>query len=314
MILLISEEGDTTTYEVLQWIKFYGKKYVRINQEDEVFVALIDFESEDIIIRIKDVEINLKDVKFTWYRRGFFDFKLAYFLELEREAIKKTIKEESSFLNTFIMRFLTKQTININDYFTSHNNKLITLLEAKTVGLKIPNTYITSYSKELRNIDIGLITKSMGAHYIAVNNENSTIEMAYTEKVKLAAEECFFPSLFQEEIIKKLEIRTFFFLNRFYSMAIFSQSNDKTRTDFRKYDNVAPNRTVPFKLPASIERQLLELLRRLKLNCCSIDLIQNSNGEYVFLEVNPIGQFGMVSKPCNYYLEKIVANKLTDYE
>jgi hypothetical protein len=33
-------------------------------------------------------------------------------------------------------------------------------------------------------------------------------------------------------------------------------------------------------------------------------------GEYVFLEVNPIGQFGMVSAPCNYNLEKKIAQYL----
>ena len=32
--------------------------------------------------------------------------------------------------------------------------------------------------------------------------------------------------------------------------------------------------------------------------------------EFVFLEVNPVGQFGWVSKNCNYYLEKKIALKL----
>ena len=30
----------------------------------------------------------------------------------------------------------------------------------------------------------------------------------------------------------------------------------------------------------------------------------------VFLEVNPVGQFGMVSLPCNYQLEKRIAQYL----
>ena len=39
-------------------------------------------------------------------------------------------------------------------------------------------------------------------------------------------------------------------------------------------------------------------------------MIQSDKNELVFLEINPVGQFGMVSSPCNYYLEKKVASKL----
>ena len=42
----------------------------------------------------------------------------------------------------------------------------------------------------------------------------------------------------------------------------------------------------------------------------SIDLIRSTEKEYVFLEVNPSGQFEMVSLPCNYHLEEKIANYL----
>jgi D-alanine-D-alanine ligase-like ATP-grasp enzyme len=46
------------------------------------------------------------------------------------------------------------------------------------------------------------------------------------------------------------------------------------------------------------------------LNTGSIDIIKDNNGEYIFLEVNPVGQFGMTSIPCNFYLEKKIAEYL----
>ncbi len=49
---------------------------------------------------------------------------------------------------------------------------------------------------------------------------------------------------------------------------------------------------------------------KLDLNCGSIDMIVNTKNEFIFLEVNPVGQFGMVSEPCNYFLEKKVAEFL----
>lgn len=51
-------------------------------------------------------------------------------------------------------------------------------------------------------------------------------------------------------------------------------------------------------------------MNSLNLNTGSIDLIVDTQDNYYFLEINPVGQFGMVSQPCNYYLEKKVAEYL----
>ena len=93
-------------------------------------------------------------------------------------------------------------------------------------------------------------------------------------------------------------------------MAIFSSKNQKTKTDFRNYDLVNPNRYIPYVLPKNITQKLANLMNDLNLSTGSIDMIRDSSGRYIFLEVNPIGQFGMVSKPCNYNLEKLVAQVL----
>ena len=96
----------------------------------------------------------------------------------------------------------------------------------------------------------------------------------------------------------------------FFSMAIFSQSNSKTKIDFREYDNEIPNRCVPYILPKYIEKLLLKFSKKVGLNSGSFDLIKTVDDNYVFLEVNPAGQFGMVSYPCNYFLEEKIANHL----
>lgn len=47
----------------------------------------------------------------------------------------------------------------------------------------------------------------------------------------------------------------------------------------------------PYQLPQSIEAKLLELMKKLGLNYGAIDLILTPNNEYVFLEINPVGEF-----------------------
>jgi len=98
--------------------------------------------------------------------------------------------------------------------------------------------------------------------------------------------------------------------NTFYPMAIFSQNDEKTKVDFRNYNLQRPNRKTPYELEKSIENKLYALVKEMGLTSGSLDLIRTIDDRYVFLEVNPIGQFGMTSTPCNYFLEEKIAKNL----
>jgi D-alanine-D-alanine ligase-like ATP-grasp enzyme len=93
-------------------------------------------------------------------------------------------------------------------------------------------------------------------------------------------------------------------------MAIFSQQNEQTSIDFRKYSTERPNRCVPHQLPKEIEHKISTFMKAVRLNTGSIDMVVTPTLEYVFLEVNPIGQYGMTSFPCNYNLDFKIAEFL----
>ena len=116
--------------------------------------------------------------------------------------------------------------------------------------------------------------------------------------------------MFQEYIEKLYEIRAFYLDGNFYCSAIMSQNDSRTKVDFRNYNIEKPNRTPSYKLPIDLEEKISQLMACLNLNSGSIDLLVDVSGNYIFLEVNPIGQFGQVSKPCNYFLEMEVAKHL----
>lgn len=201
----------------------------------------------------------------------------------------------------------------LNNPFSEENlNKIYVLNKAKDFGIKIPYSRIVSNKIEILKIMKNypdLIVKPL-SECIFLHTENDSFKML-TKKINKKdmkeIPEVFFPSLIQERIDKILEIRAFYFNDKFYSMAIFSQENKKTTEDFRNYDDDTPNRTVPYQLPITVEEKLILLMKFFKFRIGSIDLLLNKNNEYIFLEVNPEGQFGMVSYPCNYYLEKEIA-------
>jgi glutathione synthase/RimK-type ligase-like ATP-grasp enzyme len=69
---------------------------------------------------------------------------------------------------------------------------------------------------------------------------------------------------------------------------------------------------VPYRVPDEVASKVVTLMNRLDLETGSLDLIRAVDGKTYFLEVNPVGQFGMVSKPCNYHLERRVAEYLME--
>ena len=96
---------------------------------------------------------------------------------------------------------------------------------------------------------------------------------------------------------------------KIWSFAIFSQKDEQTKIDFRRYNIKNPNRNVRYNLPTEIERKIDILMKSLDLNCGSLDFLKNAD-KYYFLEVNPIGQFLGLSAKCNYSLEREIASYL----
>jgi hypothetical protein len=63
-------------------------------------------------------------------------------------------------------------------------------------------------------------------------------------------------------------------------------------------------------LPKHIEEKLILIMDRMSFNTGSIDMIYDLEGNYIFLEINPVGQYGMTSVPCNYNLDFEIAKSL----
>jgi glutathione synthase/RimK-type ligase-like ATP-grasp enzyme len=190
------------------------------------------------------------------------------------------------------------------------------IFEANRLGLSTPETAIVSTRAELaaflekhdRVITKGILRNSFGK-FLKFNIGCLTKLVTQTELNNVT--ETFGLSLIQQYIEKYCELRIFYLDGIFYPCAIFSQSDENTKIDFRQYDSANPIRIVRFTLPEGIQSALILLMQRLNLSSGSIDMILTSQNEYYFLEVNPIGQFGFISHKCLYNLESKIAEYLT---
>ena len=313
-VLIISEANDLSTDDVIGWLFYNNIDVIRINNDDfpqlDICSILNNGNFEQAFI-YKGQRINLSDFGSIWYRRGQLvvqnNSDTAFFGNFtNQENIKLTEHFDQNAAGIF----------QINKYQDNYINKLNVLVAAQKEGLNIPNTYIVTSKDQLPDYRTKkYITKSISEMGHKFSYSDYIVE--YFATVCLLNEiknipENFFPSLIQEFVEKRLEIRSFYLHGEFRSMAIFSQQNKKTEVDFRNYDHEKPNRCVPFNLPREIENKLDSLMQKLNINSGSIDLILTPQGEYFFLEVNPIGQFQWLSKNCNYRIEELIAKTLAN--
>lgn len=347
MNLILSQDSDISTGGVCEWFYAGNIEFQRINV-DSIGLDQIDYNkitAEKLSSYLKpyyslengynyslsnnnstDIFGFLGSYHSIWYRRPNMNLKnIQVWLDENSaqsqpltEKIKINKKNELKNLYEFILSEIIceKQLGGLDNSM----NKLKVLALAKKVGIVIPETMIVSNKTVLENFkdrfENGIITKSIYEAIHCIDDNGGNIHLSYTLKLEDThlerVPDSFSPSLIQENLDKEYEIRAFYINKDFYAMAIFSQNNQKTKTDFREYDYKNPNRTVPFKLPAALKNKLTRLMGLLDLNCGSIDLVKTKNGDIVFLEINPVGQFGMVSAPCNYNLEFQIFKHLTN--
>lgn len=324
MIFVCSDSTDFSTTHVIKWINYLGGSYIRFNENDKIrflkTIGLTDFLFELQTETSKKI-FKFSEIKSYWYRRGGMS---PNFDRVENHTpyskdINHYLSNEYFAVSDFMENLLESKTAHrIGKRSFNLINKLNLLQKASELQLDVPDTLITTSKADLlefyiKNKTRGIITKD-AHHPLTINFSKTELGVFYTSEVLLSHITClpesFFLTKFQEKLDKDFEIRTFFLNDKTYSVAIFSQSDSKTKLDFRRYNFTKPNRTPPYNLPDIVKLKLLRLMKNIGLNSGSIDIVYTKDERFVFLEVNPIGQFYQVSYPGNYNIEKVIADYL----
>jgi ATP-GRASP peptide maturase of grasp-with-spasm system len=319
MILIISSDDDLTTNDVIDWLRHFDAEFIRISDESKVRIlhSEINNDKSDSLIEMDGKVVSLSEIKSCWYRRSWFSISKWGMQSSDNDlnqSINRQLFEENVYLEDFIENYLKNRMLNFKD--DNKLNKLSALKIAVEVGLKIPDSIVTTLKSDVQKFaekhDFKVISKNFSPGIFAYYKDFivGTLTMQVSKEMVENLNDTFHPILLQEQINKEFELRIFFLNGEMYASAIMSQNDETTKVDFRNYNFEKANRTPPFELPNNLKERLTKLMSLLNLNSGSIDLLVNDSDEYIFLEVNPIGQFSQVSTPCNYYLEKKVADSL----
>ncbi|GEM_PF-426899 len=322
-ILILTEATDITADKVCQWLHYYKTGFLRLNTDiEDVWVDGIDMDGTSVTIRIGHHSgvYNLDSFHLIWFRRGQLISKVQEVAndlfpedELINTQINNHLQQELRVLNEFIYRHIPKTVATINNPSRYNINKLECLYEAAKRGLKTPTTWVTHRKEQLVRVRHrrAVITKNISDILICHSDRffMSQSTMTVRDKDVDRANARFFPSLFQETIYKKADIRVFFFLGRIFSTAVYSPMN-ADQIDFRAANNIV---VVPYALPVREAGKLLDLAESLGLESGSADFLLDKKDNLTFLEINPVGQIDFVSHLSNLYIEKEIAKMIIEY-
>ena len=129
----------------------------------------------------------------------------------------------------------------------------------------------------------------------------------------IAASPTLVPSIVQPELKKESDLRVTVAGEAVFPVALLSQQSPETSTDWRTWDiteglELAHQR---FDLPNNVQQLCLDLNRRLGLNFSCIDLVLTTDGEFVFLEINPNGQWAWIESMVGMPVRDAIIDHLT---
>ncbi len=188
---------------------------------------------------------------------------------------------------------------------------------AQEIGFEIPETIISNspegVEKFMHNLNLEYVAlKPVETPWIK-STDNSFL--FFTKKIhknrisewRKQIQVC--PVILQEYIEKSVELRITVIDNQVFPCAIHSQRSELTKEDWRKYDiDNTPHET--FQLPEDIKQKCVALLKNLGIRFGCIDMILTPENRYVFLEINPAGQWLWIEELTGLSISKTLTHAL----
>ncbi|MEH2078323.1 MAG: MvdD family ATP-grasp ribosomal peptide maturase [Nostoc sp.] len=297
LIITFSEDNNSIPL-VIKEIEARGEKAFRFDTDrypTEVKLDIYQGDSERVIITDGEHKLDLSEVSSVWYRRMRYGAKIPktmdkQFRDASIEETRRTVRGMIASLQGF--HFDKMSNVDVA------NNKQLQLQIAQKVGLITPRTLTSNNPEAVKQFaqecKQGIVTKMLSS--FAIYDEQGRENVVFTSPVTNDDLENmeglrFCPMTFQENIPKALELRTTIVGHRVFTASVDSQSLDGSTYDWRKEGKALVKNWQPYELPEDVEKKLLNIMAHFGLNYGAIDIIVTPDGQHVFLEVNPVGEF-----------------------
>ncbi|HEY0734383.1 MAG TPA: hypothetical protein VGD69_05715 [Herpetosiphonaceae bacterium] len=291
MILLISHLADSHATTVLSYLARLGADTLlfdtaRFPQEIRLDITHASGSPSSISAAVDGSRYDLSTTRVVWWRRPQ-PFDIA--ADLVSGEDRSFAYSECHAAIMGLWACLDAYWINNPERDEVAARKAYQLKIASGLGLRVPRTLISNDPERVAAFIEA--EGSAGTIYKAF----SATERAWRETRLLRPEERghldavrFAPVIFQEHIRADIDLRITVIGDAIFAAEIHSGETDY-RVDFRMTMHQATIRT--HTLPDAVVAQLRALMAALGIVYGAIDMRLTPDGEYVFLEVNPAGQW-----------------------
>ena len=247
----------------------------------------------------QDGMVDAGDVGAVWYRRPRSVRVPALVHEADREY---AYNECSELYRGFA--FAPRDAFWVNPIASQNisSNKVLQLRLARTLGLRIPETLVSNMPSEVREFVTAnrAVYKPMrGASWLVEGKVHGT----YTTPVSpedLPSDELLraCPGIYQALVRKSFEVRAQFFGHTCVAVKIDSNAMEYGEYDWRRHQTTSNPNAERIDLPADVSERCLGMMRELDIVAGAFDFIVDEDDNWVFLEVNPVGQFAFLELWC----------------
>lgn len=308
-VLIVTNSNDLHADIIEQKLRKQGARPFRINLDEfprdfSISLAVGAGGLEAIVHHLSDNdEMALSEVGATWLRKtAKFSF-----ISVELGA------QELAFAQAETEHLFFSLLYSLDCFWMSHPRAIRAALwkgeqlqRAARMGFRVPRSLISNDPDAVRRfrnaLGCELIFKSMSSpslcagevapaerHYDGL--PTTIMSERHLEVIDAVREA---PCLFQEYIPKLHELRVTIIGGRAFAARIHSQQDRRTATDYRDFSVEIPYKAET--LSAEVEERCVAFVRSYGLEFGAMDLVVTPQGELVFLENNPGGQFLFVEQ------------------
>ena len=309
VILVVSYAGDEHTAIVVDHLVRAGREVVQLDLADfparrAIEATWSDAKHPAFFIEYDGRRVNLADTKAVWWRRttGFAVDPSIQFGERSAFAQSETSQAVYGMLDSLACPWMNPREA---DAAAHHKPYQWTI--AHQLGLRLPRTLVTTDPKAARAFietmrPADVVFKAFLAA-IQEWRETRLVEQEDMDRLELVR---YAPVIFQE-YVAGIDLRITMIGDEIFAAEI-DVRNTSYAIDMRMVVGEGIVKSVT--LPPSIQRKLRNLQHRLGLVYGAIDMRRTADGHYVFLEVNPAGQWLFVEQRTGLPIAKAVANHL----
>src|ERR1044072_3974859 len=320
-VLVLTHSGDYFTVDrVAAALLRRGVKAFRFDTDryPEEVKLIAKFADGSVTHSIKSSAgiLDASEVRAVWARKVWLP-RLAS--DLDPNIHDLCTRESLAAMESFLDGLNSSRWVNDRRRDREAGDKLLQLRTAQDVGLIIPQTLMTNDPAAVRDffrkVNKRMVAKLLRPVSVSMESPSAFVHTSEVTSKDVAdgklLRHC--PVVFQEMIPKSSELRVAFVNGSLFVGAIDARRSKRGQVDWRlaSPDETAWQRDA---VPEEVAAKLRALMLKLGLVYGAIDLIRTPAGEYVFLEVNSGGEWGMLERDLDYPISEAIAEALLGRE